>query len=239
MQITKIIGCTLVAVTLSAVIACASFRSTKAHVSSANIAATHPSTTNLAHQSHNQDRVSYLSPKLNAEKDDEREAAQRELIMLAHRSAADRDEIIRGLLKDVEAHDELDGRHAVLAKTFYYWFSVTKIFSELKATEAIDSMIRCIHCGNGYSGSFGDWPAFDALQNLGRLAVPKLSHALTIQPDEYVRSQVALCLGTIGGDEAERALRQARRTETSKDVLNSIKRGLATIENERRARASL
>jgi hypothetical protein len=234
MQTSNIIGWAVVAIALSTVIACtySSGRQTNGSLSQVNLSATR----NDGYRDGEQDRIRYLIARLSSEEAHDREVAQRELLTFARASAANRDGLIQELLKDVGRHDELDGRHVVLTRTFDYWFIVTLIFLELRAEEAIDPMIKCIHCGNGYSGSFGVRPAFDALQNMGSLAVPKLSLALKQQSDEDARSQVAICLGAIGGEEAKRALQQSLRTEASKDVLNSIKLGLRTIENESRAR---
>ena len=157
--------------------------------------------------------------------------AQSELLAIAKRSPGNRDRVVQDLLADVDTHDELNQRSLILSKSFDYWFHVTRIFSLLQATEALDVMIQCVHCGNGMTGSLSVQPAFDALQAMGALAVPKLSQALGQHPQNIARGQIALCLGTIGGTEAEKALRHALQTETDEYVIRNIKRGLSTIAN--------
>jgi hypothetical protein len=97
----------------------------------------------------------------------------------------------------------------------------TTQFSE--ALEAVDVMIKCIHCGNGYTGNMGEPPASYALVRIGRLAIPKLSEALVHDPNGYKRIKITLCLGRIGGSEAKLALRRALRSEPEKDVRDEIK----------------
>jgi len=158
--------------------------------------------------------------------------AAADLLSFANQSTAQRDSIVQSLIADVNKHDELNGTHAILFDTLIYWIRVTRVFDELKATEALDVMIRCIHCGNEQTGSQNVRPAFSALANLGSLAVPKLAAALRTHPDYYVRSQIALCLGEIGGPEATKALKQALRNERDKEVVHHIKWGLATIAGD-------
>jgi len=167
----------------------------------------------------------------NLSKDDLSEKAQSELLAIAKRSTINRDRIVQDLIADVNSHEELRRQQLILNESFYYWYRTVRIFSLLKATEAIDVMIQCIHCGNGMTGSLSVQPAFGALQAMGGLAVPKLSSALREHPNQMVRAYVALCLGTIGGSEAEAALQNALRTETDASVIHHIKLGLATIAN--------
>lgn len=181
-----------------------------------------------------QDQVQILASALFTQQDEERLKAEQELIVLAQESKEQRQRVIQGLLEDVDRRNLLDGRHGVLFENeFPYWLSVTDIFAKLRATEALDILIKCIYCGNGYAGSLRRQPAFDALLVMGTSAVPKLSEALLNNPDEYAREQIALCLGTIGGKQAERALKHALRTETNKEVLQHIKIGLQTIDSDR------
>lgn len=164
-------------------------------------------------------------------KDDRSEKAQSELLAIAKRSTTNRDRIVHDLIADVNSHEELRLQQVIISESFYYWFRTTRIFSVLQATEAIDVMIQCIHCGNGMMGSLNVRPAFDALQAMGSLAVPKLSQALREDPNTIVRAEVALCLGTIGGSAAKNALKNALRTEADASVIHHIKWGLSTIAN--------
>ena len=178
-------------------------------------------------------RIEQLMATLSSPRDEARSAAAQELANLARMSPERRERVIKALLDDVEKRGTLDGRHGVLGSEYPYWISVTNLLAELRATEAIDVLIKCIHCGNGYSGSLGHQPAFDALVKLGTSAVPKLSAALLSEPNDYARGQIALCLGTIGDEQAERSLREALRQETNKDVTEYIKAGIRTIDSRK------
>jgi hypothetical protein len=159
---------------------------------------------------------------LSFKEDRMRSDAERQLLEMARTSPDKRKLVINELLKSVGTKEELNGSHSILKTTFAFWSSATNIFAELKASESLDVMIRCLHCGNGLTGNMGEPPAAYALFRMGELAVPKLSEALLHNPNGYVRIQSALCLGRIGGPQAELALRNALRTEKEKDVRDYI-----------------
>ncbi len=159
--------------------------------------------------------------------------AQSQLIAISRSSQVSRARVIRLLISDAESQSELDGRHVILSsEIFDYWFRAGQVFSELKATESVDLLIRNIYAGNGLTGSLGYRPAFSALVGIGTPAVPKLADALLNSNDEMARSSLAICLGTIGGRGAERALTRALKKESSKDVTRYINRGLAMIRGD-------
>jgi hypothetical protein len=86
------------------------------------------------------------------------------------------------------------GKCYILGAKFNYWASVTNIFAELQAIEAIDLLITTIACGNGYTGSLLEEPSMDALVKLGTITVPKLRKAFRREKNEYVRTQLSHCL---------------------------------------------
>lgn len=214
--------------------ACGHFKGQPAaQAESSNRAAKDFVTAGAQNDNPNNSRIQQLIATLSSAHDGERSAAAQDLATLARVSPEQRERVIKALLDDVEKRGTLDGRHGVLGSEYPYWISVTNLLAEFRATEAIDVLINCIHCGNGYTGSLGHQPAFGALVKLGTLAVPKLSEALLSEPNDYVRGQVALCLGTIGDERAERSLRQALRRETNKDVAEYIKAGIRTIDSRK------
>ena len=157
-------------------------------------------------------------------------AAERQLIELAQTSSQGREMIINGLLQAIGKRDELDGRRYVLSQEILpFWRSVTRILAEVKASEAVDALLKCIHCGNGYTGSLGEEPASDALWQMGAMSIPKLSKALTEESDPYKRLHIVICLRKIGGPKAKSALKRARRSESNKDLRISIKIALEHI----------
>ena len=155
------------------------------------------------------DRIYRLIASLQSKENSRREDAERELVRLALTSSDNRRAVINALLQSVESIEELNGSHSVITKSFAYWSSVTTIFAKVKATEAINVLIRCVHCSNGYTGTMGEPPASIALIQIGAPAIPQLSEALLKDPNGYKRFKTALCLGRIGGPKAVIALRRS------------------------------
>ena len=142
-----------------------------------------------------QQTVESLISSLSSPDDSTRSAD--ELINIGRQSAAQREVVIHRLLKAAESQDDLRTGKCFILKNVDYWDGVTKVFAQLKATEAIDLLITTVACGNGYSGSLGREPSMFALIDLGRVAVPKLSKALKSERDEYVRLHLRQCLDMI------------------------------------------
>jgi hypothetical protein len=188
----------------------------------------------------NNDRVTKLiSFLLSNEPDEEKRLkAEGELVKLGTESSVQRSTVIQKLLQSVERQIELNGKKIILGQEILFWGSATRVFAQLKASEAIDVLIRCIACGNGYSGSFGEQPSMDALIQMGAMVVPALSRALLNDHSEfkeYKKVQIVLCLGAIGGSQATLALKRALRSETDKDVIWNIKDELRTMRRDARA----
>lgn len=156
-----------------------------------------------------------------------RNAAASKLLKTAQASPDERNAVIKEIMASVAQKPELDGTHTVLSPViFEYWRSVTMILMELKASEAIDAMVACIQCSNGYSGTMGEPPASYALVRMGGIAIPKLSHALLNEPNGYKRIKIVLCLSRIGGPQAKSALKKALSSESDKTVREYIKSAL-------------
>jgi hypothetical protein len=139
------------------------------------------------------DRIFTLIASLQSPENSKREDAERELVRLALTSSDNRGAVINALLKSVESIEELNGSHSVITKSLPYWSSVTTIFAKVKATEAINILIRCVHCSNVYTGAIGEPPASIALIQIGAPAIPRLSEALLTDPNGYKRVKIALC----------------------------------------------
>src|ERR1700674_1982438 len=178
-----------------------------------------------------------ISSLLSEEPDEEKRAGtEQELVKLATESPLRRSTIIRELLQSVERLNKSNGNNLVLGPEIYFWGSATRVFAQLKAREAIDVIIRCIACGNGYTGSFGEQPSMDALIQMGPMVVPALSRALSNEHHGYTKVQIVLCLGAIGGSQARLALQRALRSETDKDVVWNIRDELRTMTQDVRLR---
>jgi HEAT repeat protein len=189
----------------------------------------------------NVDSIRRLIASLHSTDGNVRSDAEHALVAVAHKSSVDRKLVVEEVLEDVRKQEELDGTHSVLETTFLYWRSVTNIFVELQASEALDVLTKCVDCGNGYSGNSDEPPAAYALVRMGKLAVPKLAAALLNEPNGYKRIKIAICLSRIGGPEAKASLRRALRSEKSKAVREYIQialenNGHGSSKNHRRIR---
>jgi len=174
--------------------------------------------------------ASKLLQKLQSADDLNRKQAKKELGALARGSSEGREEAIRELIKLVEGSDD---RLRLTSKAHYEaWESAVELLGELKATEAIDSLIACIDCNDGTGGlSFDRYPALKALTKLGAAAVPKLTAALS-DPRFNTRKYAALALGEIRDPSATPALEQALLMEQNPEVVASLKIALRTLKTE-------
>ena len=168
---------------------------------------------------------------LSSTSDEIRSDSEKKLIAIARTSPTRRELVINKLLSSVKSEKELDGNHNILKTSFSYWQSVTNIFAELDAREAVDVLIRCVQCSNGFSGRMGEPPASDALVRMGKPILPKLSKALSQENDPYKRAKIVVCIARIGGSEAIRDLEQALRAERNKDVREVIKFNLSEMKS--------
>lgn len=175
--------------------------------------------------------VATLVSSLWSTTDEVRTDAEKKMIAFAQTSPTRRELVINKLLSSVNAEKELDGTHTILKTTFLYWKSVTDIFAELDAREAVDILIRCVQCSNGYTGNMGEPPASYALVRMGKPILPTLSKALSQEPDAYKRMKIVLCIARIGGSKAISDLEQALRSESNKEVRNIIKFSLSKMKS--------
>ena len=121
----------------------------------------------------------------------------------------------------------LEDAHGIMEEGLYRtWYAASDMLGMLKATEAIDVLIRYLDFSDRITGlSISHRPAVKALVQIGDAAVPRLTHAL-FNKDSPTRGQAAEALGHIGGGSARRGLRRALRTETNAYVIDGIKRAL-------------
>jgi HEAT repeat protein len=176
------------------------------------------------------DEVSKLLQKLQSADDRDRKQAKKELGALARGSSEGREEAISELIKFVEGSNN---RLRLSSEAHYdAWESAVALLGELKATEAIDSLIACIDCNDGTGGlSFDRYPALKALTKIGAEAVLKLTAALS-DPRFNTRKYAALALGEIGGQRATPAMEQALLMEQNPEVVASLKIALRTLKTE-------
>ncbi len=140
---------------------------------------------------------------------------------LAQRSVDNRVSIIRALIEAMsDPRAEFDTRRACIT-----------LLGDLKATEAIDTLIKHLadlHGVTGFSEHY--FPAVEALHKIGQPAIPALSGALG-DPDPNTRKYAAEALILIGGKVAQERLQQALKTEQDSKVISTIESGLRYLQN--------
>jgi HEAT repeat protein len=149
--------------------------------------------------------------------------AQEKLMKMSHRSVENRGEIVRRL---VEVLDEPRAQQVAYSNA---WYASAELLGNLKATEAIDALVRHLDYTNGIVGlSTAHIPAVRALIKIGKPTIPALSIALSdVSPS--IRSLAARALGDIGGHEAVSALENAAKSERDDDVKFNIAKALQTV----------
>jgi HEAT repeat protein len=184
---------------------------------------------------HTDAELELLLAGLSSADTDKREGAKKALIAQAKESEERRQAVVRALL---ERLDRPDVRSQLLYPSFsYLWASGAEVLCVLRASEAVDFLVRCIDCGaitEPASSTYHHRPAIRALIGMGRIAIPQLSQALYDSKQE-VRFYTAFCLGNIGGggvgvEETRAALVRALETETDPDVRVEIEASIATID---------
>lgn len=147
------------------------------------------------------------------------EAAQK-LFSLAKTSPERREKTVHALIRAMDKPnlDFLRDR-----ESFFLWSNGAAILGELGAVEALDLLIDRANLHDGlFSASMHHQPAIGGIIAMGGAAVPKLSDALRHNQNRDKRLAVALCLGSIGGQPAMDALKQALATEPDQCVRRFI-----------------
>lgn len=175
-------------------------------------------------------RLETLIEELSSPDEDTRIAAKKDLIHFARQSEANRKTVIDKLLGRAEM-PAFRSKLATVAGS-YFWTSISEIFDELKALEALDFLVDCIDCTaiTGHaSDSYHHKPAVRALIGFGDLAVPKLS-TLLYRPESQIRFYAAVCLGNIRTSDSRRALSQAVTGEADPRVRAEMQGSIDTID---------
>jgi hypothetical protein len=159
---------------------------------------------------------------LRSDKESERANAKKALLTLANKSAANRESVIKELVRIIKSPRRSE--EFVKDPTLYLeWREVTDLLGSIRAVEAIDDLVECLDCNNGVFGLSPDlFPATRAVIRIGQEAIPRLSQVFEHRPP-LTRYLAAIALSQIGGDMAKIALEKAMRIEKDKDVASTIK----------------
>jgi HEAT repeat protein len=120
------------------------------------------------------------------------------------------------------------------AGLYQAWYDAARILGALRATEAIDLLIKYLDFSDAIVRfAVSRRPAVHALIQIGEPAVPKLINALLDRKRE-IRRNAAEALGFIGGRQAREGLLRALITENDEGITREINRALSNIARARR-----
>jgi hypothetical protein len=152
------------------------------------------------------------------------------LLTRARFSSGCRTEVIDAVIKSLEqvSTDTTDQN-----EKFLFWQHGAGLLGELKATEALDLLIANIDLTDGWSASITEYhvPALAAILRIGVPAIPKLEIALRNDAVPYRRKLAALCIASIGGGHARRALTSALPGESDPCVKRFLQLSLQAFDN--------
>jgi hypothetical protein len=176
--------------------------------------------------SSNCSRIALLVPRLRSRSDAMRARAKKAILRTSRRSESSRQCAIQKML-DIAAlpTTRSDKARPLFWETpglYLQWIEAVGILGEMRATEAIDTLIACLDCNDGPSSlGLGHFPAALSLIKFSDQAIPKLEAVLRQKPVRN-RSQAALTLAEIGGEKAKLILLETLKTETDKSVTDVI-----------------
>ena len=172
-----------------------------------------PRATTQARGKSNEDLARLISNLYSANQQD-RGLTKRQILTIAKESEVNRVRIIDELIALLNQRKTPAGT----------WYDVADLLGELRATEAIDELVRQLDYNNGVIGfSNSHWPAVRALIKIGDAAVPELARALN-EGTASIKGRAASALGAIGGSEAKRALERALEKERDESIREAIRR---------------
>lgn len=171
-------------------------------------------------------KIALLVPRLSSQSEAVRARTKKAILLISRRSESSRQCAIQRLLDiaavPVTRSDR--GRLLFLKDQAFYsqWIEAVDILGELRATEAMDTLIDCLDCNEGrFSLGIGHYPAALSLVKFGDRAIPKLEAVLQ-QKRRGIRFQAVLTLAVIGGEKVKTILLETLKTETDQGMIDTI-----------------
>lgn len=118
-------------------------------------------------------------------------------------------------------------------RSFYLWHYGSELLGDLRASEALDLLIKHLDLNDRTPFPLNHHPALVGVIRMGPIALPKLNIVLRQNPDRYMRRYAVFCIASIGGVSANQALRQALSSETDPCVKGFRQASLAAFKNSR------
>lgn len=153
--------------------------------------------------------TTFTSPALKPEIQRER------LIGYASRSPGCRTRIIAALMRDMDKPN----LNLEVPETFFVWHFGGELLRALRASEALDLLIRNLGATDGESINITHYPAVETVIGIGESSIPKLGEKLKQEEKPGIRRLAIYSIAEIGGVAAKQTLTSALPNE--KDSCNS------------------
>jgi hypothetical protein len=149
----------------------------------------------------------------------------------ANKSTTCRNQVVTGLLAEMDQPNiDLTGGQP----QFYLWHYGTKLLGELKAVEALDLLIANLDRDDGTPFPFDHHPALVTVIDMGEISLPKLQQVLKETSDPATKRYAVFCIALIGGDNAQKILKEALGSESDPCLVSCIRATLNAFVNKRR-----
>jgi HEAT repeat protein len=172
-------------------------------------------------------KITSLTLNLRSRSDVKRASAKKAILLISSKSESSRQCAIQRMLDIASLPTTRSDKARILFLTipasYSEWVAAIDILGEMRATEALDTLINCLDCNDGKSTlGIGLFPAALSLVKFGDQAIPKLEEALRQKPPG-IRLIAVRTLPVIGGEKARQILSDALKTETDQSVADTIK----------------
>lgn len=152
--------------------------------------------------------------------------AQQSLLDYAKRSSKCRRQVIDVLMSAMDKPD-LDS-----SRDFFLWHYGSSLLVDLRATEAIDLLVKHLDFTDDTSINVSHYPAMGALIGMGPLAIPTLGADLSRTSNPGRQLRAVFCISQIGGVRAIATLKQALSLHHDPCVNKFITISIDTLENK-------
>jgi hypothetical protein len=122
-----------------------------------------------------------------------------------------------------------EGETIYSPEKFYKVQYMSNILAELQRTEALEVLVDCSNRRIPVGGlSSRYFATMEAITKFKEQALPVLKEKLS-DGDDNIKCQITSALNTIGGDEAQRILKEAAQTETDQRILGCINQSIRNL----------
>lgn len=153
-----------------------------------------------------------------------REINRKKVVNLAKDSGSNRKKIIDLILLSLDIPNIKNG---LVSPQLNYegWTFALNILGEIKASEALPALIKCLSCNNGLGGlSINRYPVTYAVSMIGDESIPFLKNVLQeSNKDNTTRMCAILALGSIKNENSKKALEESLLTEKNESFRKIIK----------------